>query len=75
MVMIASPEKALFDKIIMTSGIVIRSTSQARDLLIEDYRMEETLLKKLNLAMMKSWIVDSPKRSSLAILIKMIEQL
>lgn len=75
MVMIASPEKALIDKIIMTSGIVIRSTSQARDLLIEDYRMEETLLKKLNLAMMKSWIVDSPKRSSLAILIKMIDQL
>ena len=59
----------------MSSGIVIRSTSQARELLIEDYRMEETLLKKLNLAMMKSWIVDSPKQSSLAILLKMINQL
>ena len=38
-VLIASPEKAICDKIVMTSGIFLRSTKQELEFLLEDMRM------------------------------------
>ncbi|MES2267486.1 MAG: hypothetical protein V4520_12045 [Bacteroidota bacterium] len=73
--MIASPEKALCDKIISTSGLLIRSTVQAAVYLNEDLRMEESALKELDTEMMTSWLEAAPKRESLTMVIKMMKNL
>ena len=75
MVLIASPEKALCDKIVMTSGIFLRSTKQVQEFLMEDLRMEEELLRKLNFQEMNSWLGDAPKRTSLEMLVKTLNGL
>src|SRR5690606_15527355 len=72
---IASPEKALCDKIVTTSGLTLRSIRNAYDYLIEDMRLDESSLNDLNTDMIKGWLPDSPKRESLWMMIKMIEQL
>ena len=74
-VLIASPEKALCDKIIMTPGISLRSTIQATNFLIDDLRIDEDLLLSLNLKEISSWISNAPKKKSLEILIKTISNL
>jgi len=72
---IASPEKALCDKIISTAGILFRSTKNAYGFFVESMRIDEAALKGLDTEMMKKWLSDSPKRESLLMTIKMIEQL
>lgn len=74
-VMIATREKALCDKIVLTSGILLRSVAQTRDFLFEDLRMDEDNLQELNLAEIRSWLEDAPKRTSLEQLIKTLENL
>ncbi|KAA8479975.1 hypothetical protein BDE36_3338 [Arcticibacter tournemirensis] len=74
-VMLASPEKALFDKVATTAGIILRSTKSAAAYLIEDLRMDEDILRGLNTRMMSSWLPDAPKKDSLSMAIKMIEKL
>ena len=74
-VLIASPEKAICDKIVMTSGIVLRSSSQVMEFLTEDMRIDESMLLQLNLEEISSWINDAPKKSSLKILIKTLQGL
>lgn len=73
--LIASREKALCDKVILTSGITLRSTRQTRDFLLEDLRMDETMLQKLNTTIIQSWLKDAPKKNSLAMLIKTLNEL
>ena len=73
--MIASREKAVCDKIILTSGINLRSTSQTKDFLLEDLRMDETLLQKLDTKLIYSWLKDAPKKNSLKMLIKTVDEL
>lgn len=73
--MVASPEKSLFDKIVTTSGIVLRSVKAAESYLLEDLRMDEDRIKELDLVQMSSWLDDAPKKDSLAQVIKMIESL
>jgi hypothetical protein len=72
---IASPEKALCDKIVSTSGILLRSTAQAAAYLLEDLRIDESALKGLDIEMMTGWFPDAPKKESLEMLIKTIEKL
>jgi len=72
---IASPEKALCDKIVSTSGLIIRSASNASSYLIDDLRMDEDALKRFNTRMMKDWLSDAPKKESLQMVIKMISSL
>lgn len=74
-VIIATPEKALADKIATTSGILLRSMSSARDYVIEDLRMDESELKKFDTSSMLTWLPNAPKKESLAMLIKMIKRL
>jgi hypothetical protein len=74
-VLIATPEKALCDKIIASSGILLRSSKQVMEFLVDDLRIEKDRLLKLNTKKMSEWIKEAPKRSSLEILIKTLEQL
>ena len=69
-VLIASPEKALCDKIITTPGILLRSAKQVKDLLLDDLRIEKEMLRNLNTNEMSKWINDAPKKESFRILIK-----
>ncbi|WP_156308416.1 type IV toxin-antitoxin system AbiEi family antitoxin domain-containing protein [Sphingobacterium endophyticum] len=72
-VFIASPEKALFDRIILTSGILLRSIPQTESFLFEDLRMDEQQISLLDFKMMEKWLVFSPKRKSLEWLLKVIK--
>jgi len=74
-VLMASPEKALCDKIVMTSGVALRSISQTRDFLLEDLRLDEEAVRALKAPVIASWTKDAPKSASLAMLVKTIEQL
>lgn len=72
---VASPEKALCDKIVTTSGLVLRSVRNAYDCLVDDMRIDESALKDLNTKAIQEWLADAPKRDSLLSVVKMIEQL
>jgi hypothetical protein len=72
--LIASPEKALFDKIITTAGIEFRSKTSTLSYLENDLRIDIGMLKTLDIAGMESWIPTSPKKDSLSMLIKTIRQ-
>ena len=73
--MIASPEKAICDKIVNTSGLILRSISGAGNYLFDNLRMDEEVLKALNVQMIKEWLPDAPKKESLNFVIKLIESL
>ena len=73
--LMASPEKALSDKIIITSGILFRSASSAKSYLIENLRIDREQLQKLDTKKIKSWLPDSPKKESIQNVIKAIETL
>jgi hypothetical protein len=72
---IASKEKAICDKIILTSGVFLRSIRQTLDFLIEDLRIDEENLLNLDTAKISSWIEDAPKKSSLNMLVKTLNAL
>jgi hypothetical protein len=74
-VLLASPEKALCDKVVATSGILLRSKKQVSDFLLEDLRISEERLKSLNVEKIKSWLPVAPKKSSLEMLINTISEL
>lgn len=73
--LIASPEKALCDKIVMTSGVVLRSTLQVQQFLQEDLRIDEDRLRELDRETISSWTADAPKKSSLQMLVKTLKSL
>ena len=73
--LVASPEKALCDKIILTSGILLRSIPQALDFLLEDMRLDEDLLRGFDIATIHSWIEDAPKKNSLQMLVNTLERI
>ena len=73
--LIASREKAVCDKVILTSGITLRSTRQTKDFLLEDQRMDESMLRKLDTSIIHSWLNNAPKKTSLEILIKTLKEL
>lgn len=71
--MIASPEKALCDKIVNTSGLTLRSISSTGDYLLENLRMDEAILKTLNFQMIREWLPDSPKKESLNFVVRWLQ--
>jgi len=73
--LVALPEKALCDKIITTTGLVLRSPVQTRSFLMDDLRIDPEWLRKLNLRELRSWIEDAPKKKSLKMLVKTLEKL
>lgn len=73
--LMASPEKAVCDKIITTVGITLRSQSQTMAFLMDDLRIDEEALEHLNLNTISSWIKDAPKASSLQMLVNTLQGL
>ena len=73
--LIASPEKAVCDKIVLTAGVILRSISQTMDFLIEDLRIDEEQLQTLDVSTIKTWVEDAPKRSSLQMLVNTLQGL
>jgi hypothetical protein len=73
--MVATPEKALCDKIITTSGLLFRSKKSVREFLLENMRMDEDKLKMLNTKEITSWLSETAKEESLQMLILAIEEL
>ena len=69
-ILIASAEKALCDKIVLTPKIYLRSIKQTQEFLMEDLRMDSEVLKTLDTKLMELWIENAPKKSSLKMLIK-----
>jgi len=74
-ILMASPEKALCDKIISTPGILFRSHKQVLDYLIEDLRIDEYGLKELDLAEITRWLPSCKKRNSIALMLKSLLKL
>jgi len=74
-VLIASPEKALADKIVTTSGVILRSKRDVLNYLLENLRMDESSLKELNTHEIADWIPDAPKKDSLSMVVKTINSL
>lgn len=74
-VLMASPEKALCDKIVTTSGVLLRSVKQTAELLIEDFRMERHLLHNLDSFVISGWAKEAPKENSLTILVKTLKSI
>ncbi len=68
--LVASPEKALCDKVVLTPKIHLRSIKQTREFLIEDLRMDSEVLKALDTKIMELWI-----KMLLKMLIKMLIEL
>lgn len=73
--LLASPEKALFDKIITTPGIILTNRQMASEYLIENLRMDEELLAALDTTAMQEWLVYARKKRSLQIVIEAIKRL
>jgi len=73
--LIASPEKALCDKVITTAGINLRSRQQTLAFLVEDLRIDKDQLRELNTTEMTSWLPVCPKRKSIQLLIETLSAL
>lgn len=73
--MVASPEKALCDKIVSTSGLTLRSARNAHEFFVNQMRIDESALKGLDINSIQGWLPDAPKRNSIWMTIKMIENL
>lgn len=72
--LIATPGKALFDKIITTAGVNFRSRSSVLSYLEDDLRVDIEMLRKLDISAMESWIPAAPKKESLSMLIATIRR-
>jgi len=73
-VLVATPEKALCDKIVTTPGLLFRSPAQAKKWLTEDMRIEKDKLSKLDYKQIGSWNIGAPKKESLQMLFKTLEE-
>ncbi|MDN5215875.1 hypothetical protein QQ020_27610 [Fulvivirgaceae bacterium BMA12] len=73
--LVASPEKALCDKVVLTPKINLRSIKQTREFLMDDLRMDNEVLSKLHTEVMELWIKNAPKKRSLEMLIKTLIEL
>ena len=73
--LIASPEKALCDKIIATAGLLFRSERTLRSWLTEDMRMDRERLRSLQPAAIRSWAKEAPKQQSILLLAKTLEDI
>lgn len=74
-VLMASEEKALCDKIVTTSGMLLRSVKQTTGLLLLDLRMDSARLRDLDHTIISSWLHHAPKKNSLHMLVKALAKL
>jgi hypothetical protein len=69
-ILMASPEKALCDKIINTSGLLLRSSRQVKEWLFDDMRISRENIINLDYREMSKWVKEAPKKSSINMLVK-----
>ncbi|PKR81924.1 hypothetical protein CW751_00895 [Brumimicrobium salinarum] len=74
-VLIASPEKAICDKVVLTSGVNLRSRKQVKAFLLQDLRVDVEMLQTLNTDLISTWLENAPKNASLEMLIKTLREL
>jgi len=74
-VLMASKEKALCDKIITTSGVLLRSVKQTLAFLVEDFRIDKEQLRSFDATAIDNWLKDAPKENSLKILVKTLKSI
>lgn len=74
-VLIATPEKALCDKIVTTRNLYLRSVKQTVHFLVDDLRIDEDTLRSLQVGEIRKWIADAPKRESLNMLVETLDKL
>lgn len=74
-ILIASKEKALCDKIVLTPKINLRSIKQTKSFLLEDLRIDIDIIKTLDTQKIEHWISEAPKKKSLHMLIKTLQTL
>jgi predicted transcriptional regulator of viral defense system len=74
-IMMASPEKALLDKIITTAGVEFRSRTAVLSYLESDLRVDIDNLKQFDKEAMQNWLSHAPKKRTLMILIEAIQTL
>lgn len=72
---IACPEKALIDTIVMTKGLIFRSLKDVSNYLIEDMRIDEDWLRKLNLQLVTEIQQYAQKKNSIQLLIKYLQSI
>lgn len=73
--LVATPEKALSDKIVTTAGIILRSRRMVMEYLVENLRIDEDILTTLDTNTMQEWLECAPKKKSLEMVIKTIKSL
>jgi predicted transcriptional regulator of viral defense system len=73
-VMMASPEKALLDKIITTTGVEFRSRASVLSYLESDLRVDIDNLKQFDKEAMQSWLSHAPKKRTLMMLIETLQK-
>lgn len=71
--LIATPEKALCDKIITEKKLQLRSMKSAQEYLIENLRIDEYLLRELKVSKLEKMLSFAPKKSTLEQLIMVIK--
>ncbi|MFM8786103.1 MAG: hypothetical protein ACKOFE_00370, partial [Bacteroidota bacterium] len=73
--MVATPDKALCDLVVTTTGLRLRSIRAAHAYLMEDLRIDETELKTLDIPRIQSWIPWAPKPQSLQVMVSALQRL
>ena len=73
--LIASPEKAICDKIVLTPQINLRSIKQAKAYLLQDLRIDAHDLHTLDRETLASWLDDAPKKNSIKMLLSTLKEL
>lgn len=74
-ILIALPEKALFDKVVTTIGVKLNSSKSVTEYLVENLRIDEDDLQELDTKVMETWLGDAPKSKTLSMIIKSIKGL
>jgi phage terminase large subunit-like protein len=64
--LIATPEKALMDKLVLSKGVLLRSSKDAAEFLLDDLRIDESWLVTLNRPLLLALQKHAPKASSVA---------
>jgi hypothetical protein len=73
--MLASPAKALLDKIITTAGVQFRSPANVVSYLENDLRADVNKLKELDWSAVHTWLADAPKKRTLSLLLETLPNL
>lgn len=71
-ILIGSAEKSICDKIVTTSGVLLRSKKQVYQFLVEDMRMDMDIVSNLNITEIETFLPHCAKRDSIEKLIDFI---